>query len=228
MSNTIDTSMDYTSLFSSMPKTNDSSGSGLVGLATDFSSIRSGSYKKLLSAYYKKVASGDTKEANEKESKNLQLVAGNASSLKSAAEDLKKLDLSTASNDDVVKKLKEFVSAYNSVIDTADDVDKKGVLRNAAWMTNIVKKSEGLLSDVGITIGKDNKLTLDEEKWKEAGMSVKTTLFSGSNSLISKLAYKGTQITSAASEKQSNTASAYKPDGDYTKVNRQSIYDTLM
>ena len=148
--------------------------------------------------------------------------------MKSAAEDLKKLDLSTASDEDAIKKLKEFVSAYNSVVDTADDVDRKGVLRNAAWMTNIVKKSAGLLSDVGITIGKDNKLTLDEEKWKEAGMSTKTTLFSGSNSLISKLAYKATQITSSASEKQSNTASAYKPDGDYTKVNTQSMYDTLM
>lgn len=228
MSNTINNSMDYTSIFSSSYGTNNSSGNGLVGLASDFSSIRSGSYKKLLSAYYKKVGTEDTKTSSEKETKNLKLVANSASSLKSAAADLKKVDFAKDSDEDVIKKVKEFISSYNSVVDTADDVDKKSVLRNASWMTNIVKQSAGLLSDVGITIGKDNKLTLDEAKWKEAGMSVKTTLFSGSNSLISKLEYKATQLTNSAAEKQSNTASAYKPDGDYTKVNTASMYDALM
>ncbi|MGN0507439.1 MAG: hypothetical protein ACI4FZ_12835 [Lachnospiraceae bacterium] len=228
MSNTINNSMDYTSLFSSLPQTNSSSGSGLVGLATEFSSIRSGSYKKLVSAYYKKLGSEGTTEAVEKENKNLQLVAGNANSLKSAATELKKTDFATASEEEALGAVKKFVSAYNSVIDTADDVDRKGVLRNTVWMTNMMQKSAGLLSDAGITIGDDNKLTLNEAKWKEAGMSVKTTLFSGNNSLAEKLTYKATQITGAAGETYSNTASAYKPDGDYTKPSTSAMYETLM
>lgn len=62
MSNSIDKNVlnqysqtDYSSLFNSLPKTSDSSGGGLVGLATEFNSIRSGSYGKLLGAYYKKM-----------------------------------------------------------------------------------------------------------------------------------------------------------------------------
>ena len=58
MANTIDKSVlnqytmtDYSTLFNSLPKTDSSSGGGLVNLATEFQSIRSGSYGKLLSAY---------------------------------------------------------------------------------------------------------------------------------------------------------------------------------
>ena len=153
MSNSIDTSYlnkytltDYSSLFNSMPKTDESSGGGLTNLATEFSSIRSGSYGKLLSAYYKKMESDGVTEALQKETANRQLVGGNASSLKSAAKTLSKMNFSEASDADSLKAIKSFVSSYNSVIDTADDVNSKSILRNAVWMTNITKKSAGMLN----------------------------------------------------------------------------------
>ena len=134
MSNSIDNSYlnkynttDYTSLFNSLPKTSESSGGGLTNLATEFNSIRSGSYGKLLSAYYKKMNGGDgATEAIQKETANRQLVGGNASSLKSAAKTLSKMDFSDTSEagkEKSLKSVKDFISAYNSVIDTADDVN---------------------------------------------------------------------------------------------------------
>ena len=82
MSNSIDNSYlnkynttDYTSLFNSLPKTSESSGGGLTNLATEFNSIRSGSYGKLLSAYYKKMNSGDSAtEAMQKETANKRII----------------------------------------------------------------------------------------------------------------------------------------------------------
>ena len=238
MSNPIDTSFlnkynttDYTSLFNSLPKTSESSGGGLTNLATEFNSIRSGSYGKLLSAYYKKMNSGDSvTEAIQKENANRQLVGGNASSLKSAAKTLSKMDFSDTSDagkEKSLKAIKEFVSAYNSVIDTADDVNSKSILRNAVWMTNITSKSAGLLNELGISLGKDNKLTLDETKWANAHTSTKTALFNGRQGFAEKMIYKANQMTNSSAEKASFTASAYKDNGDYTKVNAQSMYEDL-
>lgn len=238
MSNSIDTGFlnkynttDYTGLFNSLPKTSASSGGGLTNLATEYNSIRSGSYGKLLSAYYKKMNSGDSvTEAIQKENENRQLVGGNASALKSAAKTLSKIDFSDTSDagkEKSLKAIKDFVSSYNSVIDTADDVNSKGILRNAVWMTNITSKSAGLLNELGISVGKDNKLTLDETKWADAHNSTKAALFNGRQGFAEKMVYKASQMTNSSAEKASYTASAYKEDGDYTKVNAQSMYEDL-
>lgn len=235
MSNSIDKSFfnqynttDYTSLFNSLPKTSESSGGGLTNLATEFNSIRSGSYGKLLSAYYKKMNSGDSAtQAIQKENENRKLVGGNASSLKSAAKTLSKMNFAEASEEDSLKAIKSFVSSYNSVIDTADDVNSKSILRNAVWMTNITQKSSGLLNELGISVGKDNKLTLDETKWANANNSTKTALFNGRQGFAEKMVYKANQMTNSSAEKASFTASAYKDNGDYTKVNAQSMYEDL-
>lgn len=238
MSNSIDTSFfnqynttDYDSLFNSLPKTSESSGGGLTNLATEFNSIRSGSYGKLLSAYYKKMNSGDSAtEAIQKETANRQLVGGNASSLKSTAKTLSKIDFSDTSDagkEKSLKAVKDFVSAYNSVIDTADDVNSKNILQNAVWMTNITKKNAGLLNELGISIGDNNQLTLDETKWTNAYASTKTALFNGRQSFAEKMVYKAGQMTNFSAEKASYTASAYKDNGDYTKVTAQSMYEDL-
>ncbi len=235
MSNSIDTSFlnkytttDYSSLFNSLPKTSESSGGGLTNLATEFNSIRSGSYGKLLSAYYKKMNSGDSAtEAIQKETANRQLVGGNASTLKSAAKTLSKMDFASASKEDSLKAIKSFVSSYNSVIDTADDVNSKSILRNAVWMTNITKQSAGLLNELGISIGDNNQLTLDETKWSEASSTTKASLFNGRQGFAEKMIYKASQMTNSSAEKASYTASAYKNNGDYTKVNAQSMYEDL-
>ncbi len=238
MSNSIDTSFlnqyttnDYSSLFNSLPKTSESSGGGLTNLATEYNSIRSGSYGKLLSAYYKKMNGGDSAtEAMQKETANRQLVGGNASTLKSAAKTLSKIDFSDTSDagkEKSLKAVKDFISAYNSVIDTADDVNSKSILRNAVWMTNITQKSSGLLNELGITVGKDNKLTLDETKFGNANTSTKSALFNGRQGFAEKMVYKASQMTNSSAEKVSYTASAYKEDGDYTKVNAQSMYEEL-
>ena len=236
MSNSIDTSFlnkytnnDYNSLFSSLPKKEESSVGGLAGLASEFSSIKSGSYGKLLNAYYKKMNGSDSAtEAIQKEDANRKLVGGNAATLKSAAQKLSKLDFADEkSKDSNLAAVKDFISAYNSVIDTADDTNSKGILRNAVWMTNIAKKSAGLLNEVGITVGKDNKLSLDEAKWTDANSSAKTSLFTGRQGFAEKMVYKAGQMTNFSAGKASYTASAYKSNGEYNKVSAQSIYEEL-
>ena len=59
--------------------------------------------------------------------------------------------------------MKSFVEDYNDVVEQAGNSNSKDVLRNAVWMTGITESNENMLSNIGITVGKGNKLELDEE-----------------------------------------------------------------
>ena len=54
--------------------------------------------------------------------------------------------------------------------------------------------SEGLLNKVGISIGENNTLSIDEEKFKAAKMSDIKALFSGSSSLADRLSQKASTL----------------------------------
>ena len=55
-------------------------------------------------------------------------------------------------------------------------------------MKNDVKAHEKMLGKIGITIGKDGALSIDEEKFKAAKLSDIRTEMSGSASIVGKTA----------------------------------------
>ena len=111
------------------------------------------------------------------------------------------------------KKVKSFIDDYNDVVKEAGESNTKDVLRNASWMTGMTDKTSHLLSKIGITIGKGNKLELDEDELKKADISSLKTVFTGYNSFAGKTAQKATGISNAA-----NRASAtYTNNGTYSK-----------
>lgn len=216
-------STDYSSYTS---KANSNANSFLSGLSistdssssfnlSDWASIKNGSYGKLLKAYYKKqdaesTASGDT-------SQKLTLMSSEANALKKSADALNsdslwekkkvtKKDETTGEEttsedydwDAITKAVKAFAENYNDVIESASNSSTKSVLRNAAWMTSMTDKSSSLLSKAGITIGKGNKLSVDEEALKKADISTLKTLFTGFNSYANSVSKKAGSISNAA------------------------------
>lgn len=103
----INVNMDYSSLFSSLPGAGSTNNimNGLSGMLSDYSSIRNGSYGKLVSAYYKKIEKedSDTSEKTEKNQRRTQTqteksraaekkqYSSISSNAKSVASDLEKL-----------------------------------------------------------------------------------------------------------------------------------------
>ncbi|WP_408070651.1 flagellar filament capping protein FliD [Butyrivibrio sp. JL13D10] len=65
----INVNMDYSTLFGSLPGQGSSNNlmSGLSSMLSDYSSIRNGSYGKLVSAYYKKIGNENTDSADKEE-----------------------------------------------------------------------------------------------------------------------------------------------------------------
>lgn len=218
-------------------------------LLSDYGLIRSGAYRKLMNAYYGKDGagsntSGSTDELTEDEKKEkitLKSIQSEASGLKSAASALRsgkvfepvknKETGAEEINKDVIKKqIKSFVESYNKTIEAAGDADTKSVLRKTVWMINDVKANAGLLEEVGITIGADNKLSLDETKLDEAKMSTVKSLFSGSGSIADKVMQKASELerlSGVAMAANSGSAAAYTAKGDYTSLNTSSIYNSF-
>ncbi len=223
-----DTGYDFSAL---MGGTTNSSGN----LLSDYASIKNGSYGKLMKAYYAKQdaehasASGDSRQ-------KLTLMRSSADSLKKSADALnnsslwekkkiKKKDEETGEETEVedydwnaiTKAVKSFVEDYNSVVGQAGDSDTKNVLRNAVWMTGITDSAENLLSKVGITIGKGNKLELDEDALKEANITTLKSLFTGSGSFADKISQKASSLSIVAANAAAKVkGTTYTSSGSYS------------
>jgi len=227
---------NYTDIFSSFGMGASEAQNSPFSL-TDYMSIKSGSYGKLLKAYYKKQDADKTAAETEGEKKQLSLLKTNADGLRNSALDLmdedlfekktiKKKDEKTGEETETVdydweaitKAVQAFVKDYNAVIKSAGESDNKGVLRNAAWMTQMTEINSKLLGSVGITIGTDNSLKVDEDALKKANVSTLKVLFQGVNSFADKVVRKASQIGSAAVQGTNTSGSAYTKTADYKKL----------
>ena len=216
---------DYSLLFGGTPTVS----SGGTFSLSDYASIKNGSYGKLLKAYYAQEDAQKVSSNKDSVQKSTMIKSG-ADALKKSADALmddslwekKKLtkkDETTGEEseiedydwDKITKAVKAFISDYNDVIEQAGESNSKEVLRNAVWMTGTTEANENVLSKIGITVGKGNKMELDEEKLKSSDIGTLKTLFTGHNSFASKVSTKASSISNAAAW----SSGTYKSNGTY-------------
>ena len=197
----------------------------------DWSMIKSGTYGKLMKAYYAQEKAGKTSSGDSPQ--KMTLMAGNTSAMEKSVRNLMKDSLwekkaikekdektgeETTKEDydwkSITKAVKSFIDDYNSVIDAAGEANSKEVLRNAVMMTKTTSVSERLLAKAGITVGKGNKLELDEDELKKADISTLKSLFTGHNSYASKMQYRANNMIHAAS----SAGAVYTSSGSYSSA----------
>lgn len=116
--------------------------------------------------------------------------------------------------DAIYSAVSDFVSDYNNLIDDVDDSNASSVQNAASNMTNITGLYSRTLSQVGITVGEDNKLTLDEETFKAADMSKLKSIFNESPSFAYSISSQASFIDFAAS-REATKANTYNNNGFY-------------
>lgn len=230
--------------------------SGNTGLLGDYMSIRSGSYKKLLKAYYAQEkntvsSSGQNKEAMQSsEVKAVSAAKSDASSLKKATDalsdrrlyakvtktekDEKTGETTTTTDydrDAIVSAVKDFAKAYNSTLDSVTNQDNLSILRKTSYMTKSTGVNKNSLASVGITIGADNKLSVDEDKVKSADISALKSLFSGADSYAAGVGKRASDINSLAEQaiKRAGRGNAniYTNSGNYSGLSTGDLFNTL-
>jgi len=211
----------WTSLFSNL-----GSGSSSFINLNDYASIKNGSYGKLMKAYYKsteddtKTGSTSSKKKTESvDTTGLAQMKKDAEGLKSATEALAKDDLWTKTSgtydtDKITSAVSEFVKEYNAVVKQSDNVSSSDIATNVRYMTSLTNTMSKALEKVGITVGDDAKLTLNEDTLKSADMKTVKALFYGSTSFASQTADKASEIAKAAV----NSSSIYSKDGSISST----------
>lgn len=234
-----------TSLFSS-------GSSDLLGINySDYATIRNGSYYKLLNAYYGKTgASDEVKEAlststSKDDTKTLARIEDSAESMKSSADALlatgKKslFEKVTTTDEDgntttdydkdaIYKAVKQFADDYNTLLDNAVDSNTTSILRGARTMVNYSQANERMLNSIGITIGSDNKLTVDEETFKKADMSKVQSMFQTRGAYGYQIATQASLIDTYA-QSEATKANTYTASGTYTyNYNTGELYNSTV
>lgn len=217
----------YNSYGNRSSKSNLSTLSGLSGINfSDYSIISSGSYRKLMNAYY---SNNPSAKATLKQSESSSvLTAQNATAMGNSIKEVMKESLwakkSFTETDEktgektvkqdydreaIGKALKKFTEDYNKVVESAGNSDTMSVLRNGSWMTKTTSINSKLLSEAGITVGSDNKLSFDQDKLDKADISAVQTLFKGYGSFASQLLNRSNAIATATGP------TAYNRNGGY-------------
>lgn len=225
---------DYSFLFGTASS---STASGTFSLS-DYAMIKNGTYKKLMKAYYadennsfvnsivgKKVASED----NTVEIKKLQSAA---SALSDSAEKLyenKGNELYKEGNEEkLLDAVSTFVKDYNSMVDVAGSSENDKVLRTGSNMISNTAANYKSLASLGITIGTDNKLSLDEETFKKANTSTVKSVFQGVGSFAYRTDSYASYINTYAKDDAMKASGTYGAGGAYNALLNGSTYNSYM
>lgn len=144
---------------------------------------------------------------------------GAAESMKTFADQLKyggELDV-----DAYRKQAQSFVDSYNSMVEKVGNSDSQQILQKGVLMVNTGKVYANSLKRAGITVGSDNKLTLNDDLSNVKASDVKFIM--GSNGFTDKVIQKAGQINTLAGGSgvfnknvSSSSSSSSATSSDYT------------
>lgn len=242
----------FSSLNSGSTKTSAMFGtSDLLGINySDYATIKNGSYTKLMKAYYAKEASGDSSSSSITSTSTSKDSSKTLANIESAADDLKKASEALRTNGDkslftkkqttdkdgkvsyeydtdkIYKAVSEFVDSYNKMLKEGGDSNTNSILRSTKSMVNLTKANSNMLSKVGITIGTDNKLSIDETAFKKADMNTVKSLFHTTGGFGYQTSVQAGMIESYA-KSEAEKANTYNKSGMYTyNYTTGEIYNT--
>ena len=233
------------SLFGNLSKSSSTFSLGEYGL------IRNGAYKKLIKSYYNDSSNSKVSGLLSAEQKNAnKIAANNYMSIKNEANNLNKSlnDITSKADELFVTKeengknvfdsekaldaVKKFVNDYNTLIDSVSESDDNTILRNGVWMTGEISAYSKALGDVGISIGADNKLSVDETAFAKSEVSDLKTLFSNNSysfagSISAKASTIASQSTLGALKLTRTGGSLYTKNAAFTNFSSGNWFDSI-
>ena len=231
-------SSSVSTLFSSLGSSK-STGSGLFGInLSEYASIRSGSYGKLMRSYFSMDSTKGTSKSDDSTKNTIEDLATTTSTSKDSTKTLAAIEsdakeltdsakaLYTRSNnkvftkdsggsydtDKIYKAVKRFADDYNSMLDTAGKSSTNRISRSVSSMKNETSYNEKPLKEIGITVDeKTGRLSVDETTFKSADTEKIKNLFNGTGSYAYSVATKAAMTESYAKSEaaKSNTYTKY-------------------
>lgn len=234
-------SSSVSTLFSSLGSSK-STGSGLFGInLSEYASIRSGSYGKLMRSYFSMDSTKGTSKSDDSTKNTIEDLATTTSTSKDSTKTLAAIEsdakeltdsakaLYTRSNnkvftkdsggsydtDKIYKAVKRFADDYNSMLDTAGKSSTNRISRLVSSMKNETSYNEKPLKEIGITVDeKTGRLSVDETTFKSADTEKIKNLFNGTGSYAYSVATKAA-MTESYAKSEAAKSNTYTKNGTY-------------
>ena len=222
-------SSSVSTLFSSLGSSK-STGSGLFGInLSEYASIRSGSYGKLMRSYFSMDSTKGTSKSDDSTKNTIEDLATTTSTSKDSTKTLAAIEsdakeltdsakaLYTRSNnkvftkdsggsydtDKIYKAVKRFADDYNSMLDTAGKSSTNRISRSVSSMKNETSYNE-----------KTGRLSVDETTFKSADTEKIKNLFNGTGSYAYSVATKAA-MTESYAKSEAAKSNTYTKNGTY-------------
>lgn len=189
---------NYSSLYSGLYNSNknkSASASDLLELAKKVDKVRSSSFKKSSLEEFKKAFESSSESSS---SESALKLSQNANNLSRYAGALATKGTDFSDPEKTLSSVKNFVESYNKTLDGIQDSDSTNILEKGVSLVNTTKAYSRTLARVGIYVGNDNRLTVDETLLKNAPEGTLKSLFSGSYSYATKVADKASYVGRAS------------------------------
>lgn len=234
-------SSSVSTLFSSLGSSK-STGSGLFEInLSEYASIRSGSYGKLMRSYFSMDSTKGTSKSDDSTKNTIEDLATTTSTSKDSTKTLAAIEsdakeltdfakaLYTRSNnkvftkdsggsydtDKIYKAVKRFADDYNSMLDTAGKSSTNRISRSVSSMKNETSYNEKPLKEIGITVDeKTGRLSVDETTFKSADTEKIKNLFNGTGSYAYSVATKAA-MTESYAKSEAAKSNTYTKNGTY-------------
>lgn len=234
-------SSSVSTLFSSLGSSK-STGSGLFGInLSEYASIRSGSYGKLMRSYFSMDSTKGTSKSDDSTKNTIEDLATTTSTSKDSTKTLAAIEsdakeltdsakaLYTRSNnkvftkdsggsydtDKIYKAVKRFADDYNSMLDTAGKSSTNRIFQSVSSMKNETSYNEKALKEIGITVDeKTGRLSVDETTFKSADTEKIKNLFNGTGSYAYSVATKAA-MTESYAKSEAAKSNTYTKNGTY-------------
>lgn len=200
---------DVTSLFGGLNSNNNNNLFGGINLS-DYSLIKRGGYKKLMKSYYDEQSGKTTHKNNVTTNKKEQAVdktgltqmKKESDGLKSAVEAFNKDDLWKQTNGEydmekITGAVKSFVNEYNDVINQSSKVNSKEISQTMRYMSSMTNTMSKALSKIGVEVGVDGKLSINEDTLKKANVTSIKSMFAGAGSYGAQIEAKASEVSRA-------------------------------
>ncbi len=200
---------DVTSLFGGLNTNNNNNLFGGINLS-DYSLIKRGGYKKLMKSYYDEQSGKTTHKNNVTTNKKEQAVdktgltqmKKESDGLKSAVEAFNKDDLWKQTNGEydmekITGAVKSFVNEYNDVINQSSKVNSKEISQTMRYMSSMTNTMSKALSKIGVEVGVDGKLSINEDTLKKANVTSIKSMFAGAGSYGAQIEAKASEVSRA-------------------------------
>ena len=200
---------DVTSLFGGLNSNNSNNLFGGINLS-DYSLIKRGGYKKLMKSYYDEQSGKTTHKNNVTTNKKEQAIdktgltqmKKESEGLKSAVEAFNKDDLWKQTNGEydmekITGAVKSFVNEYNDVINQSSKVNSKEISQTMRYMSSMTNTMSKALSKIGVAVGVDGKLSINEDTLKKANVTSIKSMFAGAGSYGAQIEAKASEVSRA-------------------------------